>query len=482
MKTIPAAAFACCLLLSRVSAFAQSAVTTAPTTGHPTAILAVSGNSFGASEAVDVYVDTVDTLLLVSRPTGTISGSLTIPASASPGQHFVTAIGRRSGDAAQVAFTVSTPWVEFGFGAAHLGLNPFENTVSPENVGSLGPVWDAATNSLGGTPVVGVGKVFVSSNSGFQALSASTGSVIWTSKAVGGFYASPALSDGTVYVGATSGNFYALSAAKGAIKWTTPVGGDVVSSAVVVDGVVYFGCADHNVYALNAATGAILWTFATGDEIESSPAVVNGVLYIGSIDTYVYAINAATGTLIWKYLTNGIVEGSPAVSKGVVYIGSDNGNVYAIRAKGLNAGSLLWVYTTGAPVYQAPAVASNTVFIGSQDGNLYALNAATGSVQWTVATNGIVGNAVVANGVVYMTARDGSLYAVDASYGGVLALFETGWSYLGTPSISDGILYLSTYNSDTFAFAVGAGTQSKLRLPPNPNTLHPNFELAVTGQ
>ena len=56
-----------------------------------------------------------DTLLLVSSATGTFSGSVTIPATASPGKHYITAIGRKSGDAAQKAFTVSTNWSEFHF-------------------------------------------------------------------------------------------------------------------------------------------------------------------------------------------------------------------------------------------------------------------------------------------------------------------------------------------------------------------------------
>jgi outer membrane protein assembly factor BamB len=198
----------------------------------------------------------------------------------------------------------------------------------------------------------------------------------------------------------------------------------------------------------------------------------------------VYALNAATGALIWKYQTGSLVESSPAVSNGVVYVGSDDNNVYAIRAKGPNAGTPLWKFATGSEVYQSPVVTNNTVFVGSQDANLYALDAATGSLQWTVATNGIVGSAAVANGVVYATARDGSFYAVDASYGGVLALFETGYSFIGSPTVSDGILYLSTYGSDTYAFSVdsGTGAVSHITPPPKPSSLHPDFALPVTEQ
>jgi outer membrane protein assembly factor BamB len=71
----------------------------------------------------------------------------------------------------------------------------------------------------------------------------------------------------------------------------------VDSSPAVVNGTVYVGSDDNNVYAINAATGAKVWGFTTGDEALSSPAVVNGTVYVGSFDSNVYAIgNAAAAT------------------------------------------------------------------------------------------------------------------------------------------------------------------------------------------
>ena len=113
------------VLIYAAPALAETVKVT-PASGHPTAVITVSGTAFGDLEAIDVYVDTVDTLLLVSSATGTFSGSVTIPATASPGKHYITAIGRKSGDAAQKAFTVSTNWSELHFGTGRKGLNPYE--------------------------------------------------------------------------------------------------------------------------------------------------------------------------------------------------------------------------------------------------------------------------------------------------------------------------------------------------------------------
>jgi outer membrane protein assembly factor BamB len=71
----------------------------------------------------------------------------------------------------------------------------------------------------------------------------------------------------------------------------------VISSPAVANGTVYVGSDDSNIYALNATTGKLTWSFTTGDEVISCPAVVNGVVYVGSYDSYVYAIgNAAAAT------------------------------------------------------------------------------------------------------------------------------------------------------------------------------------------
>jgi outer membrane protein assembly factor BamB len=127
--------------------------------------------------------------------------------------------------------------------------------------------------------------------------------------------ASPAVSDGTVYVGSWDGTFYAINADTGALRWsyhiatTSPSAfGRIVSSAAVVTAgtwaerrrVVIFG-GGSSVWALDAATGHKLASIdldprnpadrkaAASDprvvEVESSPAVVPAGR--GSDDIYV---------------------------------------------------------------------------------------------------------------------------------------------------------------------------------------------------
>ena len=463
-----------------VQARAQS-VALAPASGHPTVPFTISGSSFGHNEAIDVYLDTLDTLLVVSSATGTFSGSLSIPASTPPGKHYLTAIGRHSGDAAQAAFLVTTNWAEQGFGAAHLGWNPYENTLNTSNVGSLGTLWQVAVNGFGGAPVVASNRVFVGTGGGVEALYTVTGAMLWRALPSGIFYSSPAVVGSTAYIGDGAGStMYALNVATGATIWSQATGGAFQSSPVVVNGMVYAGSVDDKVYAFSAATGKIVWTYTTGGFIDSSPAVVNGVLYIGSSDGYVYALNAATGGLLWSYKTGNAVESSPAVSGGVVYVGSDDEKLYALNATGPNIGSLQWSYTTGGAVYAAPAVANGFVYFGATDGKMYAANAYSGALQWSFATGGVVESPAVANGVVYVTSRSGSFYAIDANYGEILATAVAGYTFLGNPTISDGVVYLNTFGYNTYAFSLLAGTNAvRATHPPARSSLHPDMSLTV---
>ena len=96
------------------------------------------------------------------------------------------------------------------------------------------------------------------------------------------------------------------------VKWIDP--GDGYSSPAVANGVVYTGSSSGNVSArnakphsdvsaLDAKTGALLWSYATGDNyLTSSPAVANGLVYFGPSgkgSAGWYALNARTGVLQW---------------------------------------------------------------------------------------------------------------------------------------------------------------------------------------
>ena len=75
------------------------------------------------------------------------------------------------------------------------------------------------------------------------------------------------------------------------------------SSPAVANGTVYIGDLTGVVHAVDAATGKAKWTFKTGAEMKSSPVVVGARVLIGSYDGSLYALEAATGKQLWKATT-----------------------------------------------------------------------------------------------------------------------------------------------------------------------------------
>lgn len=87
-----------------------------PRTGPPTSTVKVSGTGFGAHRAVDIYFDTTDKALASTNGHGVFTSiPVSVPASAVPGTHYITAVQRHSGRSAQARFLVNTNWAQFGF-------------------------------------------------------------------------------------------------------------------------------------------------------------------------------------------------------------------------------------------------------------------------------------------------------------------------------------------------------------------------------
>jgi outer membrane protein assembly factor BamB len=166
----------------------------------------------------------------------------------------------------------------------------------------------------------------------------------WFFPTAGNVFATPAVANGTVYVGDSTGVFYAISQSTGHEAWKfTAVSavscfldtpnphataheagfGAIISSAAVetiAGRPTVFLAAGGSVFALDANTGQCLWAQdtdpgkpASAIEVESSPVVDTSVsppeVLIGNDDngipglavTGLMAFNARTGALLWKY-------------------------------------------------------------------------------------------------------------------------------------------------------------------------------------
>ncbi len=260
----------------------------------------------------------------------------------------------------------------------------------------------------------------------------------WRYDTGGEVRSSPAVADGTVFVGSHGGLLYAFDAASGQLRWYFDLGGyPVRSSPAVVDGQVFIG-GGYALYALDAATGQVRWRFAMRYAGESSPTVADGVVYTASKESLVYAVDAATGAEKWHFQTEGLIFSSPAVAQGLVLIGSDDGNLYAIDAK---SGQSRWRFAVGGEVYSSPAVAGDRVFVVGKNHSTFAVDLRTGKPVWHYPVGGDSSPAI-AGGILYVGAEDGGVYALDAATGTLRWLYPTGRPIRGSPVVADGVLYV----------------------------------------
>src|SRR3954467_9919340 len=287
----------------------------------------------------------------------------------------------------------------------------------------------------------------------------------WRAPTDGDVVSSPAVANGTVYVGSGDGHLYALQLATGERRWRFDAGSAVASSPAVGGGLVYATARDGSIFAVDAATGARRWRLTTqpelplpwghesGDYFLSSPAYVDGTVVVGAGDGAVYALDATTGKQKWRAQTEGRVRASPAVANGRVYAASYDGRVYCFD---LTNGALRWRYDTEGvglrsgsfgfdrrSIQSSPTVADGVVYVGARDGFLYALGADDGKLRWRVdhKISWVITSPAVSEHVVFAGSSDAHFAQALDSSGTERWRFNADVPVWSSPAVADGIVY-----------------------------------------
>lgn len=147
-------------------------------------------------------------------------------------------------------------------------------------------VWKAMTgDDTDASPVVAGAHVFVASEeraSYLHCFDRLTGKPVWRYDGNrGGYWSTPAVVGGRVFVGG-SGGMHCVDQASGRQVWMSPTEGPVWSSPCVVDNRVVFGSFDGNLYMLDAANGAPVWKHDLGGRCISTPCIVGGEIHVGT--------------------------------------------------------------------------------------------------------------------------------------------------------------------------------------------------------
>lgn len=349
--------------------------------------------------------------------------------------------------------------------------------------------WKFKTEArIASSPAVAGGLVYFASYDGyFYALDAVAGTLKWKFQTAGErrftarnlhgwipagesmpdpfdvYLSSPAVWKGGVYFGSGDGNVYALDAASGKLRWKFHTGNVVHASPAIAAGTLYIGSWDSYLYALDAASGKIRWRFKTGVDpangnqqgMQASAAVMNGVVYFGCRDAHLYAVDALTGKQQWAFDAKGAwVNTTPAVRDGRVYFGTADGRTFyelaAATGKVIYSQQFSWYF------FASPAIVENFAYVANWDGQLTAIDLAAPGPAWVFQTD-----ASRQNRARYLK-PDGSMSfragmtQFDAFYDDLPIALSKIWtmgSFLSSPVVVDGVLYIGSTDGNLYALA-----------------------------
>lgn len=260
--------------------------------------------------------------------------------------HFIYAADAKSG---RVKWKRETDGAVFA-GAAKAGnivcIASVDRNIYGLDAGSGRVVWTAKGENMFQSQAATDGdRFFVGGwDNFFRCLDSKTGKELWKQqfgKSKAGafmFYFAPAIGsptvgEGRVYVTSNDGLLHAMETKTGSLLFEIPGPSLGYSGPLLHNGSLFNASltGTGQVFRFDAVTGAKQWETTTGSVIyDSSCAFGGGNVFVGCVDGTFSALSATDGKAVWQYrLAPGHLLASPATDTERVYIGSLNGEVLA---------------------------------------------------------------------------------------------------------------------------------------------------------
>lgn len=227
----------------------------------------------------------------------------------------------------------------------------------------------AAQFSIWAKPTYHEGTVFIASlDRHLYAINAADGSKIWSVELSGAMSAQPVVNadENLVYAASFDQEVHALDIDTGEEKWSVAASDWIWSAPALANGMLYFGDSSGNVYAIQAADGELVWQSGVHSMEVVAGAVQNPPVVI-----------------------KGSIQASVVVEGDVIYVASlgntetEEGLLVALDAA---TGGELWQQTTPAPLFSTPVIVNDVIVVALQSevGVLQAYDLENGDLAWTV--------------------------------------------------------------------------------------------------
>jgi outer membrane protein assembly factor BamB len=357
-----------------------------------------------------------------------------------------------------------------GDGTTDWPMAHFDSVGSSYNPKAVGPTekpserWSSKVGWRSGRPVVADRTVYASSQTQLRALDVESGEEQWsvgpTAESDAPAYTSPAVHDGTVYVGVGRGRtgLLALDAGDGSEQWRYDAGENRADINVppVPDYIraeewesIVVATGDGVVHYLDIETQEPRWTFEVYGRI--SRLVTRGnVVYVGTDGGEVYALYDGEG--LWRQKLPGKITALAVQHDGGdVFASTFGGGVFRLRS-GAHAGRTAW-HAEDGPVAHEAFVAADGRICGTDLADATVLDERSGDVQWEV--DGDFGVPPAAAGDTLYLGGETGITAYELGGGFGLDGFRFGgkrWHYSFDGSVGSGVTV-----ADGAVFAVDSG-------------------------
>ena len=201
-------------------------------------------------------------------------------------------------------------------------------------VGGIGPGSVLGSNGSETSPAVADGQVFTATYDGVLfCVDAKSGAVQWRAKTGDDTDASPVIHDEFVYACAEERAPYLYCFARDTGRQVWRYDGNArgyYSTPAVAVGHIYVGAEDGRLHCVDARSGKKSWTFQTRAGVWSSPCVIDDRVVAPSRDGHVYCLDAKSGQLIWSVKLDGRIISTPCIVAGTIWVGTATGYVYCL--------------------------------------------------------------------------------------------------------------------------------------------------------
>lgn len=305
-----------------------------------------------------------------------------------------------------------------------------------------GQLWTARFGDIGknGASVYGGGvsfdggRVYATNGLGYvAALDASTGAVIWTVRPGGALRGEPSVSGDALYVMSQDNQIYSLKTADGTTNWSNAAALEIAgilgaASPAVGQGTVVAGFSSGELNAYRYENGRQVWQDALSrtsistsvsslSDIDADPVIEGGVVYAVGLGGRMVALDLFSGQRVWEMNFGGI--STPWVAGDWLFAVNDQGQVAAVQRE---TGKIKWINQLpryehmkskkGPITYHGPVLAGGRLILVGSNGALVYINPTDGSFQSQVSVKDSLSfQPVVAGNTLYILTNSGKLIA-----------------------------------------------------------------------